>query len=284
MRIIAKPLAGLANKLRVIESSVSLAKELQCPVEIIWVPDQQMVAHYRELFEPSDLFDVIEYDKYRYCRSSFTMKGYKKPLSRFINSCYGIDMGFNEADIKDYVRPGKWDIHLLAKGKKIYVDTCHDFFSFHYKFSWVQPIPPIADAISLFSDVMGHNRCVGLHIRRTDNISSIEQSPDYLFEEMIRKEIEQDGNVIFFLATDDPGVENHFIGLFGADRILVYFKRFGRNSVKAIQDAVTDWFLLSKCRKLYCSYFSSFSETAAVFSGTEIHILNKDMIADGLSE
>src|SRR5579872_4541072 len=117
MKIIAKPLAGLANKLRVIESAVSLARDLNSPVEIVWVPDWQMVARYRELFEPSELFRVLDYDKFKYCRSSFSLSKYKKPFSALINRCYGIDVAFNETDISRQVRPGSWDIRALSEGK-----------------------------------------------------------------------------------------------------------------------------------------------------------------------
>ena len=54
--------------------------------------------------------------------------------------------------------------------------------------------------------------------------------------------------------------------LFGNDRMLVHPKRFGRDSVAAIQDAVVDWMLLGVCSKLYCSFYSSFSETAIAVS------------------
>jgi len=105
-----------------------------------------------------------------------------------------------------------------------------------------------------------------LHIRRTDNTSSVENSPDYLFENAIREEIGKNSSTVFFLATDDYKTQSHFIGLFGPERILVHPKKFGRDSVDAIRDAVVDWTLLTKCSKLYCSYYSSFSETAIAVS------------------
>jgi hypothetical protein len=275
MKIIAKTLAGLANKLRVIESAVSLAKDLDYPLEVVWVPDFQMVAHYRELFETSELFDVVDYDKYKYCRSSFSIGSYKKPISKLINLSYGIDMVFNELDIFQQVRPGLWDIQSLAKGKTTYIDTCHDFYSYRYNFSWARPIPLIAEAVTDFESKMDHHKCIGLHIRRTDNISSIENSPDYLFESAIREEIEKDPSAVFLLATDDSKTQLHFINIFGNDRILAHPKKFGRDTVAATQDALIDWLLLSKCKKLYCSFFSSFSETAAAVSNAPTTTLKK---------
>jgi hypothetical protein len=266
MKIIAKVLAGLANKLRVIESVVSLAKDLDSPVEIIWVPDWQMVAQYRDLFEPSELFGIIDYDKFKYCRSSFSLAKYKKPLSALINRYYGIDVAFNEADIARQVRPGHWNVRSMAEGKTTYIDTCHNFYAYQYNFSWVRPVSVIADRIGNFEEKINQRNCIGLHIRRTDNTSSVENSPDYLFENAIREEIGKNSSTVFFLATDDYKTQSHFIGLFGPERILVHPKKFGRDSVDAIRDAVVDWTLLTKCSKLYCSYYSSFSETAIAVS------------------
>lgn len=277
MKIIAKPLAGLANKLRVIESALSLAKDLHHPLEIVWVPDWQMVAHYRDLFEPCELFEVTDHDKYKYCRSSFSLKTYKKPFSRVINFLYGIDVAFNEIDIFQQVRPGRFDIFSKAKNKTTYIDTCHNFYPYHYNFSWIRPIPVIADAVGDFERRIGSKNCIGLHIRRTDNKSSVENSPDYLFEKAICAEIDRDGSAVFFLATDDLGTQLRFTDLFGPDRILVHPKRFGRDSVAAIQDALADWMILCKCRKLYCSYFSSFSETAASVANAPSITLTKEV-------
>jgi hypothetical protein len=269
MKIIAKPLAGLANKLRVIESTISLAKDLNAPVEINWVPDWQMVAQYHELFEPCEFFQVTNQNKYKYARSSFSMKGFRKIVSGQINNFYGIDIAFNELDICQQVRPRHWDIGTLVKNKNTYIETCHDFYSYHYNFSWVKPLPEIADAIAGFTEKLQNKDCIGLHIRRTDNVASIKQSPDELFENAIRQEIQGNENSIFFLATDDAATEQHFISLFGPEKILSYPKNFGRDNVTAIQDAVVDWTLLGKCSKLYCSFYSSFSETAAAVSKAE---------------
>jgi hypothetical protein len=265
-RIIAKPLAGLSNKLRVIESVVSLARDLGCPVEIIWSPDWQMVAHYSDLFEPSDLFRVTDRDRLKYCRSSFSLKNYKKPVSRMINRYHGIDLVFNEVDISRQVRTGNWDIRALAKGKTSYINTCHNFYPYHYNFSWIRPVPAIAGNVARFEQIIKDKKCIGLHIRRTDNITSIESSPDRLFEEAVRDEIDRDPAVVFFLATDDSATQSHFINLFGRERMLVHPKKFGRDSVDATQDAVVDWILLTGCSKLYCSYYSSFSETVIAVS------------------
>ena len=273
MKIIARPAAGLANRLRVIESVVSLAKDLNCPVEIIWLPDHEMVAQYEDLFEPSELFSVTSRNKLKYCRSSFSLRPYKTPLAALINRYYGVDLVFNELDIRRQTLTGYFDIRAMIPGKTVYIDTCHNFYTYHYNFSWVRPVAAIADQVARFEESMGDSRCIGLHIRRTDNRMSIQNSPDHLFEAAIRRELERDSDAVFFLATDDQATQSYFINLWGPDRMLAYPKQFGRDTVPATQDAVIDWMLLARCRKLYCSFYSSFSETAIAVSKAPAIIL-----------
>jgi len=195
------------------------------------------------------------------------MTGWKRPLTQLINRSLGIDLVFNETDIMRQVRPGNWDIKSLVSAQnRVYIDTCHNFYPYHYNFSWVKPVPAIAANIGKFRERINGRKCIGLHIRRTDNASSIECSPNELFEAAVREELARDPRAVFFLATDDQATQDHFVNLFGSDRMLVHPKRFGRDSVAAIQDAVVDWMLLGVCRKLYCSFYSSFSETAIAVS------------------
>ncbi|HVM87581.1 MAG TPA: hypothetical protein VMT76_05300 [Puia sp.] len=274
MKIIVEPLAGLANKLRVIESAVSLSKDMNGSTQVNWITDWQMRAAYHELFEPSEYFTVTRSGKYKFCRSSFSLKGFKKPLANIINRVSGIDMAFNDVDIAAHVRPGEWDIRSLIQNRKnIYIHSCHDFYPYRFRFSWVKPLSHINEAITAFASKMIPDNTIGLHLRRTDNAASSSLSPDKLFEEVIELEIKKNERVVFFLATDNAATEKHFISKFGTERILAFPKKFGRESVAAIQDALADWVLLGKCKKLYCSYWSSFSETAAAVTNGEAIVL-----------
>jgi hypothetical protein len=272
--IVVKPLAGLANKLRVIESTLSLARQLNIKPHILWVTEWQMIARYDELFEPNELFTISYTDKYTYCRSSFSLKGIKKPVGKIINKLSGIDLMFNDVDIALNVSSGKWNIReMIGECNNVYINTCHNFYPYHYNFAWAKPLPKISKAIDSYLNIIKNNDCIGLHIRRTDNTASIAASTDELFEKAIRKEIEKNNNCVFFLATDDLKTQDHFVQMFGKERILFYPKKFGRDSVEAIQDAVVDWVLLGKCSKLYCSYYSSFSETAAAITNAEVVVV-----------
>ena len=53
-----------------------------------------------------------------------------------------------------------------------------------------------------FSDAM-----IGVHIRRTDNLASIRQSPIELFYQKLDEKIKEDGKVAIYLATDSEEVK-----------------------------------------------------------------------------
>jgi|GEM_PF-259409 len=276
-RIIVKPLAGLSNRLRAIESALSLGHTVGAPVEVVWANDHQMAAFFDQLFiVPSD-FSLFQYDKYKYARSSFSLKGVKKVLSKITNWYYGVETAVSELDVVELLWTKKLDLATWCRGKNSYFFTCQQFFPFRYNYSWLKPVPEVQQKLDRFVAAIGGRNCIGIHIRRTDHDVAIAQSPDFLFEQAIEKEMAGDENVVFFLATDDSNTEKHFVNKYGRERIVTNPKQFGRDSVEATRDAVVDLLSLTKCSKLYCSYWSSFSETAAVISGAETIICRTDI-------
>ena len=119
------------------------------------------------------------------------------------------------------------------------------------------------------NNVVTNNNTIGVHIRRTDNVNALKYSPTDLFVEKIKEELYQNSDICIYLATDDPNEEKNFISEFG-NKIIIYKKHsLDRNNPIAIKDAVLDLYNLSHCRKIYGSYYSSFSDTAALWTGIE---------------
>lgn len=118
-------------------------------------------------------------------------------------------------------------------------------------------------------------RCVGLHVRRTDNVVSIEHSPLSLFIDAIGKELESDPSTVFYLATDDPGVKAELADRFGAARFICTDKKVVRNTPEGIREALTEIIALSKCVRVYGSYWSSFSEASAMLGDIPLIQLKK---------
>ncbi|CAL1168269.1 unnamed protein product [Cladocopium goreaui] len=102
---------------------------------------------------------------------------------------------------------------------------------------------------------------VSVHIRRTDHAKAIARSPEELFWHTMES-YPQD--VSFFLATDDPDVEERMKSRFGS-RLLTAPKNLNRNSPTGIQDALIDLLLLSQGIEVLGSFKSSFSAMASHF-------------------
>lgn len=161
----------------------------------------------------------------------------------------------------------------LIPQKAIYIHTCHDFYPSHDNFSWVKPIPSIQKKIDEVAERFMDNT-VGVHIRRTDHIHSIRESPLDGFILEMEECLKQDPSTRFFLATDDEDTELVLKARF-KERIIIQQKRFGRDSVAAIQDAVVDLFALSKTNLILASYSSLFSETAAILGTVKMKVVRR---------
>lgn len=74
------------------------------------------------------------------------------------------------------------------------------------------------------------------------------------------------------LATDDPAIEYAIKERF-PDRVVVRPKVFARDKAAGVRDALVDLLLLSRCRRILGSHWSSFSETAAEIGGIDLEIV-----------
>jgi len=133
--------------------------------------------------------------------------------------------------------------------------------------------------------------CVGVHVRRTDNFH-IWHSPLELFFEALDLRLFRVPDTVFFLATDDPSVEDAFVERYGRERILTHPKRsLQRRHRVAIQDALVDLLHLAQTEEIYGSFGSAFSELAGLFRRQPVHILHRplntadeDAVVEALTE
>jgi hypothetical protein len=103
---------------------------------------------------------------------------------------------------------------------------------------------------------------------------SIQYSPLELFIDTIKNEIELDTNVRFYVSTDADDVAISLKDVFG-DRIIYFKKDVSRDTERGMQNAMLDMTNLSRCKKIYGSYYSSFSFIAAQYGNIELTELKK---------
>ena len=120
-----------------------------------------------------------------------------------------------------------------------------------------------------------HKNTVGVHIRRTDHIEAIANSPLELFFDRMQREItNSDAN--FYVTTDDRTVEQELKKYFPTDKLIFYENKvIDRDSKEGIEDAMIDMFCLSKCSKILGSFNSTFSLIPSIMGGIPLEIVTK---------
>lgn len=97
-------------------------------------------------------------------------------------------------------------------------------------------------------DWEGH--VVGLHVRRTDNVRAIQNSPIERYYQIIKKEVEIDSLVRFYLATDSEEVKHDLTSRFG-NRIITTPLCLKRSSLQGMKDDVVDLYCLASTSRIY---------------------------------
>lgn len=254
-KIIVQPLGGLCNRMRVIVGAASLAKKLGKRMVIVWTQDQSLNARFDELFEPIP-YEVIETNL-----TSLSQRLRWKYLTHLRRCTVLDDTWIHEnARGKDFSHwKDKVENNNILINSNLDILFDGDYSIFKAKES----------LLNEFNNVIIDKGVIGIHIRRTDNMNAVKFSPTKLFLEKMNEEISLNPTIRFYLATDDPKEENIFLKEYG-ERIIIYQKHsLDRNNPIAIKDAVVDLYNLSRCRKIYGSYYSSFSDTAALWMGIE---------------
>lgn len=266
-----KAIGGLANRMRVIDSAYQLVNSTGNSILLIWEMSYELNCSFFKLFEPVKHIQVREYHKgyYLHKMNDFIVKSSKK---------VGIDLplGYNayisDDDVIKAVNSNSLG-KLIPETKEIYIRTVERFYYGSSNSSILLPVKSLREEIHSVQQSFNSNT-IGIHIRRTDHLRSINHSPTEAFAACIIKEIESDPTVNFFLTTDSNKEERFFKRIFGS-RIITYDKEFNRNSEKGIQDALVDLYCLANTKKIIGSYYSSFSEMAAQIKGIPIDIVNE---------
>lgn len=254
MKIVFEPFAGLGNRMRALDSVLPLARELGAELRILWPLYRDLNCRFEELFEvPAGVsrIDTIGW-------------GLSEKL-RVLAHRIGSDLFIDQARMTRLVAEG-YDWGALAGHSTVFIKTYSRFRESPAPFRDLVPVAPLRRTVA---ELPIDARFVGVHVRRGDNPVATAESPVELFVEHMKREIELDPEVRFFLATDSPEVEAQLRELFGR-RIATHAKAsLDRNAPQGIRDGLVDLYGLARCRRVLGSYWSSFSETAAAMGGVE---------------
>ena len=259
------PQGGLCNRMRVMNSAFAFAARVPISLEIIWCRDATLNCSLSELFSIGfEACRVTEFDlNTRVGRFAFAARRWlcraKKKIWIDQGNLFDLDM-FDEKLLQDIKLTG------------CYLETYSSFFYNPLPFSDL--ILTEENQAKVDAYLIHLSNAVGVHIRRTDNENSILNSPTSMFQEAMKRELDLDPNVIFYLATDSPEEEIFFREVFPNNIVCHKKTSYDRNDPKAIRDALIDLYCLANCRKLIGSYYSSFTETASEIRGIAKQVID----------
>lgn len=222
--------AGLANRLRATVSGIRAAEELGCGITISWTKEAVFGATWTDLFE-SDL----------------------PPWIRFIDEpIKGARMCLTAEDFAKV--SGQENILIKSYGCFQPMDTKW--------LAWLRSFKPLPQFVPKFAE-----KPVGIHIRRTDNVTSCLSSPTPAFLAAMNSFPQ---TTIFFLATDDPVERKGLLNSYPGRITTLPTTCYHRDLKEGIEQGFREFLGLAACSEILGSVGSSFSEMAAAYGGVPL--------------
>lgn len=260
--IIIQPSGGLCNRMRVINSAWELAKKKGDRLTVLWYLCPELNCPFESLFRPVKEIKIINIRSLRDPRKLFYQLTARQRFGNDDILCHKTD-GILHQDFYESLK------------NPVYIFTWEHFYpSRDYHF--YVPAASLQERIDILTASFG-KRCVGVHIRRTDNSISMGKSTTEQFIALMKKELAAYPETCFFLATDDNKEEALLRKLFPGRIISNETRTLSRNSEDGMHDALLDLYCLAATKKLIGSYWSSFTDIAADIRGIEKVIAGDDI-------
>lgn len=256
------PVGGLANRMRAIESGISLSHKTKSELIIIWFKDWGLNCTFHELFEK--ICDpAVKIREATWKDKLLNDRPRKKNL--FIPQIFqkmNYDTIFYETEVADKTIHNT-DFYELCKEKKdIYLASFSLFYSHEQNgLPHFRPVSSLKKEIEEVTKTFNEH-IIGVHIRRTDNIVSINGSPTEAFVNRMKEEIQKNCDTTFYLATDSEEEKENMKNIFG-ERIITSSFKADRNSTRGIKNAVVEMYILSSTTRILGSAGSSYSIIAS---------------------
>lgn len=272
MTITLVPYAGLCNRMNVIMSALAYQQNHpETEVFIKWHRWFHCNCRFKDLFKPIALITppVSELSEFNWRDTP------EHRLNLYLPD--KLRKSFFDVVFMPHNSPDEFEEMVDAfrkntgKEPNVYVYKencfCRDLWTSNYA-DIFQPQEDIQRKIDeITKDWKGH--VVGLHVRRTDNVRAIQNSPIERYYQIIKKEVEIDSLVRFYLATDSEEVKHDLTSRFG-NRIITIPLCLKRSSLQGMKDAVVDLYCLASTSKIYGSSASTYSMLAGKIYGIPV--------------
>lgn len=269
--IIIVPQGGIANRLRALMSAYTLAINLNRPLKILWVRDNELNASFSDIFQQKcEFYQIEEISQLKFLLRYSPPRKKNVFISYLIQSLYDYYY-FNQIG-KRSIFPSKEQWLSGFNDKSFIIVSGSSFFD--YDPALINTVFPISNIVrNRVSEILKRKMPqFAIHIRRTDNELSIKYSPIDLFVETIDYELSKNREALFFLATDDESVKKTLIKKY-PNNIIFNLVPANRKTSKGIIDGMSELEIISQCDIIYGSYWSSFTEIAAQKGNKKLIVL-----------
>ncbi|CAN8063819.1 unnamed protein product [Agarophyton chilense] len=286
---------GLGNRLRALGSCMSFAKETSRELVVVWEPDSHIEAKFTDMFNtPLVILEKMpvhwpfsEVEKWDSVWSDFKYHNYMEMEG---------DGAVKGEIIHDL--PNK---HMYYKGAYIMEVENSALTNWEKDNNQLRSLTPIDDVTKMVAEMeskgLGSERVVGLHVRNrtlSQDIKNVDFLREYgdeatrtmdmwrhksgvhNFMTVMNRLLKENPATKFFVATDTFEVIGELEGKYGPERILSFTRTCDERDGHCVKYALADLYALSKCKVLYGSNWSSFTEAAERLGGVKAKLAGQD--------
>lgn len=290
-----RPLGGLCNRIRAMDSIISLSIEYGHQVTILWVQNEKCNCPYSSLFKTPENADIkiIEVKDTLEINKVYVLDNYEELiyenfkalfptvrlddflLNKELSSDYNwkFHNGIKSSEEIDalFIKKIKLKLKKILVKKNIYITSCYRLSPLKNKYNFFLPLDEIVKKVDAIT--IKFKNTIGIHIRRTDHLVSKKYSALKKFEQEMDKNYMLDDSTTFYLSTDCQETKNQLVSKFKKRIIVQQINSYDRNDKTAIQEALVDLLALSKSKKIIGSYLSSFTDMAIDMGELEKQII-----------
>eukprot|EP00178_Gracilaria_changii_P019212 TRINITY_DN55818_c0_g1_i1.p1 TRINITY_DN55818_c0_g1~~TRINITY_DN55818_c0_g1_i1.p1 ORF type:complete len:765 (+),score=95.90 TRINITY_DN55818_c0_g1_i1:345-2639(+) len=286
---------GLGNRMRALGSCMSFSKETSRELIVVWEPDSHIEAKFTDMFEtPIVLLEKMpvqwpfaEVEKWDSVWSDFKYHNY-------------MEMEGNGAVKGEIIRdlPNK---HMYYKGAYIMEVENSSLSNWEKDNDQLRSLTPVQDVLNMVTEMeakgIGSENVIGLHVRNRTlardikNVDFVQEYGDEATKTMdmwrhksgvhnfmteMNRLLKEKPSTKFFVATDTFEVIEVLENEYGTDRILSFKRSCDERDGQCVKYALADMYSLSKCKTLYGSNWSSFTEAAERLGGVKAKLAGQD--------
>lgn len=277
-KITLVPFGGLANRLKAVCSTIALALKHELELEIVWYMDEGLYCPVQRLFTLKPDLHAKSISLREATWKDGLINDYPRRNNLWIPAAtmlFKYDFYLKTSTLKSWVETEPSRIEALLQRtdwEHIFLYSCWSLTNDPGMYDYVEPTVEVLQ-VTRGLVAAWTQKVVGVHIRRTDHVISIRQSPTELFIKTMQKRIESDPSLHFFVATDSLEERERLQTIF-TGRVFASYTDPIRNTPEGIIAAYGEMLALSQASEILATKDSTFSQVAASIGGIPYHTLS----------